>query len=145
MRSWHPSQKRAVDVKSNKRFGVSRVRGVTGAAKELLMSKLPQTYLGFKKAHSKVWRAYDRLGAAAAQEGPLDQKTRELVKLGMAAASKSESAVRSHTHRALEAGVSGAEIEHALILGVTTLGFPAMMAALAWARDAIAAHQAQAM
>ena len=104
------------------------------------VSKLPQTYQQFQKAHAKVWRAYDKLGAAAAEEGPLDQKTRELIKLGMAAAVKSESAVQSHAHRALEAGVTAAEIEHALILGVTTLGFPSMMAALTWAHEAIESH-----
>jgi AhpD family alkylhydroperoxidase len=71
----------------------------------------------------------------------LPPKTRELIKLGMAAAAKSESAVQSHTHRALEAGATPAEIEHAVVLGVTTLGFPAMMAALAWAQSAIEAHE----
>lgn len=104
------------------------------------MTSLPRSYQQFKKSHGKVWRAYDRLGASAAEEGPLDQKTRELIKLGMAAASRSESAVHSHTHRALEAGASAEEIEHALILGVTTLGFPTMMAALTWAQAAIEAH-----
>lgn len=104
------------------------------------MPKLPKSYEQFKKDHAKVWRAFDRLGAAAAEEGPLNPQTRELIKLGMAAATKSESAVHSHVHRALEAGASEAEIEHALVLGVTTLGFPAMMAALTWGRAAIAAH-----
>ena len=104
------------------------------------MSTLPKPYQQFKKTHTKVWRAYDKLGAAAAEAGPLDQKTRELIKLGMAAATKSESAVHSHTHRALEAGASVEEIEHALVLGVTTLGFPAMMAALSWANEAIENH-----
>jgi AhpD family alkylhydroperoxidase len=106
------------------------------------MGKLPQPYHQFKKEHARVWRAYDKLGAAAAEEGPLDLKTRELIRLGMAAATKSESAVHSHTHRALEAGVTVAEVEHAIVLGVTTLGFPAMMTALTWAKAAIAARQA---
>lgn len=105
------------------------------------MRQLPQPYERFKQDHPNVWRAYDALGAAAAGEGPLDPKTRELIKLGMAAAMHSESAVQSHTHRALEAGATPAEIEHALLLGVTTLGFPTMMAALTWAQAAIAAHR----
>jgi AhpD family alkylhydroperoxidase len=104
------------------------------------MSKLPKFYQQFKKSHAKVWKAYDKLGAAAADEGPLDSKTRELIKLGMAAAAKSESAVQSHTHRALEAGATPEEIEHAVVLGVTTLGFPAMMTALAWVQSALNAH-----
>jgi AhpD family alkylhydroperoxidase len=77
------------------------------------MAALPGPYSDFKKRHAKVWKALDRLGAAAAETGPLDAKTRELVKLGMAAASRSESAVHSHVHRALEAGASVEEIEHA--------------------------------
>jgi AhpD family alkylhydroperoxidase len=59
----------------------------------------------------------------------------------LAAANQSESAVRSHTHRALEAGATAEEIHHALLLGITTIGFPAMMAALSWAQAAVEAHQ----
>jgi AhpD family alkylhydroperoxidase len=101
------------------------------------MSELPSNYQNFTQEHPEVLRAYEALGMAAAREGPLDEKTRELVKLGMAAASGSVSAVQSHTHRALEAGVQPEEIEHAIILGITTLGFPTMMAALSWAKAAL--------
>jgi AhpD family alkylhydroperoxidase len=76
----------------------------------------------------------------AAASGPLDARTRERVKLGMAAASRSESAVHSHVHRAIEAGASRAEVEHALLLGVTTIGFPRAMAALTWADAALEAR-----
>jgi AhpD family alkylhydroperoxidase len=107
------------------------------------MAKLPKFYLRFKKDHGRVWQAYEKLGTAAAEDGPLDAKTRELIKLGMTAASRSESALHSHIHRALEAGATPDEIRHALILGVTTLGFPAMMTALAWAEAAIANHNAE--
>ncbi|HZD58342.1 MAG TPA: carboxymuconolactone decarboxylase family protein [Anaerolineales bacterium] len=105
------------------------------------MSELPVSYRKFRDQHVKVWQVFDQLGAAAAEEGPLDKKVRELVKLGMAAANGSESGVHSHTHRALEAGAQPEEIEHAIILGITTIGFPSMMAALTWAKDAIAASK----
>ena len=107
------------------------------------MPKLPKFYLQFQKSHSKVWKAYEKLGATAAEEGPLDAKTRELIKLGMAAALRAESSVQSHTHRALEAGAKPEEIEHAIVLGVTTLGFSAMMTALSWAQAAMAAHETE--
>jgi 4-carboxymuconolactone decarboxylase len=107
------------------------------------MNDLPRSYEQFRKDHSEVWRAYETLGETAATGGPLDLKTRELIKLGMAAANGSISAVQSHVHRALQAGGSPDEIEHALLLGITTLGFPAMMAALTWAKEAIEAHQAK--
>ncbi len=51
-------------------------------------------------------------------------------------------AVHSHAHRALEAGASAGEVEHTVLLAVTTLGFPAMMTALAWGQAAIAGHEA---
>jgi 4-carboxymuconolactone decarboxylase len=105
------------------------------------MANLPKPYQQFREEHLDLYQAYEKLGAVAANAGPLDAKTRELIKLGMAAANKSMSSVQSHTFRALELGVSPAEIEHALMLGITTLGFPTMMAALTWAKQGIAEHK----
>jgi AhpD family alkylhydroperoxidase len=104
------------------------------------MSPLPLPYVRFGERHPALWRAYERLGAEAAASGPLEPRTRALVKLAMAAAAHSESAVESHVHRALELGVSPEELLHALRLGVTTIGFPRTMAALTWAEAAIAHH-----
>ncbi len=87
--------------------------------------------------------ANDALGkwvATAADSGPLDAKTRELIKLGMAAAQRSESAVKSHAHRALAEGASAEEVTHAVLLGITTIGFPAMMTALSWVQEALDSH-----
>jgi 4-carboxymuconolactone decarboxylase len=105
------------------------------------MSNLPTPYREFTEQHQRVWEAYAQLGEAASEAGPLDLKTRELIKLGMSAAQRAETAVHSHTHRALEAGATPGEIEHAIVIGVTTRGLPARMSALTWARAAIAAHQ----
>lgn len=104
------------------------------------MSQLPKPYQQFRQDHRDVYEAYEKLGEITASSGPLDIKTRELIKLGMAAANQSESAVQSHTHRALDAGVSAAEIEHAIMLGINTLGFSTMMTALTWAKQAILNH-----
>ncbi len=104
------------------------------------MKQLPKTYQEFRDLHPKVYAAYESLGAAAAEAGPLDAKVRELIKLGMAAANGSESGVQSHTYRALESGATEDEIEHALLLGINTLGFSRMMAALSWARGALASR-----
>jgi len=101
------------------------------------MTTLPKGYRKFQEKHPQVYAAYEALGKTAAESGPLDEKTRELVKLGMAAARGSESAVKSHAHRAIEAGATPDEIEHALTLGINTLGFPAMMTALSWAWEAM--------
>lgn len=104
------------------------------------MNQLPKPYQLFRREHPRIYAAYEALGAAAADAGPLDAKTRELVRLGMAAANRSESAVESHTHRALDAGATPDEIEHALALGINTIGFSTMMAALSWAKQAISTH-----
>jgi len=98
-------------------------------------TKLPKPYTRFTKTYKMVWQAYDELGAAAHGVGPLPAKTRELVKLGMAIGARMEGAVHAHTRRALEAGAMAAEIRHAAILAITTLGFPVTMAALTWVED----------
>jgi alkylhydroperoxidase/carboxymuconolactone decarboxylase family protein YurZ len=99
------------------------------------MAKLPTPYTRFSKMYKMVWQAYDDLGAAAHGVGPLPSKSRELVKLGMAMGARLEGAVHAHTRRALEAGATPAEIRHAAILAITTLGFPVAMATLTWVED----------
>jgi 4-carboxymuconolactone decarboxylase len=105
------------------------------------MAKLPQLYENFQQEYTSVWQAYQNLGAAAAQTGPLEIKMRELIKLGMSAATGQESAVHSHTHRALENGATWQEVEHAIVIGIATIGFPRTMAALAWAKAAIEQYE----
>lgn len=96
------------------------------------MSKLPGRFLKFKDSYPKVFQAYESLGIAAAEAGPLNKKEIALVKLAIAAGAKMEGAVHSHTRRALDAGASAEEIRHVVLLAVTTLGFPSMMAILSW-------------
>jgi alkylhydroperoxidase/carboxymuconolactone decarboxylase family protein YurZ len=48
--------------------------------------------------------------------------------------------VRSHVRKALDEGMSRAELEHAVLLGVTTIGLPASVAALGWAREVFEAR-----
>jgi 4-carboxymuconolactone decarboxylase len=105
------------------------------------MEQLPKPYQQFRTNYPQVYKAYEQLGEAAANAGPLDAKTRELIRLGMSAANKSESAVQSHTHRALDAGATSEEIEHTLLLGINTLGFSTIMAAITWAKAAVAARK----
>jgi 4-carboxymuconolactone decarboxylase len=107
------------------------------------MSKLPRTYRRFGVQYPDLKTAYESLGEASSQAGSLQEKVRELVKLGMAAARQSESAVKSHTHRALEVGATVDEIQHTVLLGITTIGFPATMAAFSWAQNAIEDHSEQ--
>jgi alkylhydroperoxidase/carboxymuconolactone decarboxylase family protein YurZ len=99
--------------------------------------KLPGRYLQFQEAHPQIFQAYEQLGKAATVAGPLNQKEIALVKLALAAGARLEGAVHSHCRRALEAGLTKEEIRHAVLLSVTTMGFPSMMATLSWVDDII--------
>lgn len=99
------------------------------------MAQLPKAYENFKKTYPEVWQAYDRLGASVHDSGPLDKKSRELLKLSMAIGARLEGAVHSHTRRALEAGATAEEVYHLVLLGLTTLGFPHAIAAMTWVED----------
>ncbi|CAN5637447.1 carboxymuconolactone decarboxylase family protein [soil metagenome] len=96
------------------------------------MSKLPTRFVKFQQTYPNVFNAYETLGQAASEAGPLDKKQIALVKLGIAAGARLEGAVHSHCRRALEAGATADEIRHVILLAVTTLGFPSMMAGLSW-------------
>ena len=101
--------------------------------------KLPSAYRRFGTEHPRLAEAYERLSDASLSEGPLDRKSAELVKVGIAVGARLEGAVHSHVRRALEAGASADEIRHAVRLALTTIGFPTMMAALGWVNDVLAA------
>ncbi|MBB3140437.1 carboxymuconolactone decarboxylase family protein [Halomonas organivorans] len=87
------------------------------------------------EGHPEVWRAFAALGKACAEAGPLDARTRRLVKLALAVGAGSEGAVHSHVRRALAEGESPAALEQVALLGVPTLGLPASVAALTWIGD----------
>ena len=108
------------------------------------MGKLPAAYERFQRTHRRAWEAYDHLGAAVHQEGPLDPRIRELVKLGMAIGGRLEGAVHSHARRALEAGASAAEIAHVVSLAITTVGFPTAVAAFTWVEETLKRGRASA-
>jgi AhpD family alkylhydroperoxidase len=101
--------------------------------------KLPSAYRRFAGEQPRIVTAYEELSAATLGEGPLDRRTAELVKIGIAVGARLEGAVHSHVRRALEAGASADEIRHAVRLALTTIGFPTMMAALGWVNDVLSA------
>ena len=100
--------------------------------------KLPGRYVQFQKRFPKIAETFEQLGAATAEAGPLQDKTRALVKLGIAVGGEMEGAVHSHTRRALEAGCSPEEIRHVVLLALTTIGFPSTMKTMSWVEDVLA-------
>ena len=101
------------------------------------MSQLPFSYERFKKEFLKVEKEYEKLSRKCHDAGPLNEKERRLTKLGIAIGSGSEGAVKSHTRKALAIGISPEEIRHAVLLGLTTIGFPKMIAALNWVHEVL--------
>src|SRR5512135_1798980 len=99
------------------------------------MPELPGHYVDLRKRFKGFMKAVDNLGKAASVSGPLDEKTSQLVQLAAAAAVRSEGAVHSHTRRALKAGAKVEDLYHTIILLASTIGFPAVSAALSWVDD----------
>lgn len=98
----------------------------------------PKVYERIRHRHGKFIDALETLGKTAREEGPLDNRTAHLVQLAAAAAIRSEGSVHSHARRALEAGASEEEIYHAVIVLTSTIGFPAVAAAISWINDVTA-------
>lgn len=102
--------------------------------------ELPRWPSQVRKSYPHVWKAFRQLGQKCHEAGPLDERTRRLVKVGIAAAAQSEGAVHSAVRHARAAGIPPNAIRHAILLSMTTIGFPRAMAALSWAEDVIAAN-----
>lgn len=102
------------------------------------MGYLPDVYKDFVKQYPDINKAYDSLANGCHKAGPLDKKARRLIKLGISIGLNSEGAVKSHTRRALEDGVTLDELRHAVLLAFTTAGFPYMIAAYRWVEEVIA-------
>jgi alkylhydroperoxidase/carboxymuconolactone decarboxylase family protein YurZ len=112
--------------------------GICAKGGEGVTDYLPEIYQHFERRYPTVKEAFDALGAAEHEAGPLDDKERRLIKLGIAVGAESEGGVRSHVRKLLGVGASEEEILHAIVLALTTIGFPATNAALSWAEEVLA-------
>lgn len=96
---------------------------------------IPKHYLNFKEKFPDIADAYENLGDAVHKSGPLDDKTRALIKLAVSAGAGLEGAVHAQVRKSLELGITAEEIRHTILLSFPTIGFPSMMAALSWVND----------
>ncbi len=103
-------------------------------------TKIPGHYKSVMKRYPGVSTALEGLGTAVREAGPLDTKTGHLVQLAAAAGIRSEGSVHSHVRRAREAGATADEIRHAVLLLTSTIGYPAVAAALSWVEDVLGDH-----
>ncbi|WP_182354160.1 carboxymuconolactone decarboxylase family protein [Flaviflexus huanghaiensis] len=98
---------------------------------------LPDVYVAFRERFPEVADSQDALAASIDDSGPLDEKTTRLIKLGIALGAQADGAVRSNVRKALQAGASEKEVEQAILLGLTTRGFPATVAAWQWMTEVL--------
>jgi alkylhydroperoxidase/carboxymuconolactone decarboxylase family protein YurZ len=99
------------------------------------MPKPPARVDAFGEKYATVRDAFARLAEQCHEAGPLDERTRRLVKLALAVGAGLEGGVHSAVRHAREGGVTAEELEHVAVLGITTLGWPASFRALTWIRD----------
>ncbi len=98
----------------------------------------PKWITEFEEKHPAVWQSFRKLGEACHETGPLDERTRRLVKLALAVGFRHEGAVHSAVRNAVKSGITREEIEHVVILAITTMGWPNAYAAMTWVDDAFA-------
>ena len=96
---------------------------------------LPSGAARLAEKHPPIWTAYQQLGAACAEAGPLDARTLRLVKLAIAIGQESEGAVHSHSRRALGESLSADELLHVALLAIPSMGLAKAAAAMSWIGD----------
>jgi alkylhydroperoxidase/carboxymuconolactone decarboxylase family protein YurZ len=97
--------------------------------------ELPSSARQVAAAYPGVWRAFDKLGAAVADSGPLSAREQRLVKLALAIGAGSEGATHSHVRRGLREKLTPADLHHVAMLAITTIGWPAAVKGMTWIED----------
>lgn len=93
--------------------------------------KAPKAYEAFVKRYPKLRHAWEAIHEAE-NEGPLEERTARLVKLGIAIGAMREGAVRSSVRKALALGITEKEIDQVIALAAGTLGLPSTVAVYTW-------------
>jgi AhpD family alkylhydroperoxidase len=94
------------------------------------MKEMHEAYKMFKKEFPYIDDAHEALGKEIHEKaGPLPEKCRWLIKVAVSGATGHSLALETHIAKAREAGVTDAEIKHALLLIIQTTGFPTFMEA----------------
>ena len=96
---------------------------------------LPKPYRKFIESNPEIADAYNQLGDVTHKAGPLDDKTRSLIKCALSGGARMQGAFHAHVRKAIKAGASKEELRHIAFLCLPTLGFPHMMTLLTWIDD----------
>lgn len=100
-----------------------------------MAKQLPKAVNEFRKRHPDVWKAFNELADRCHEGGPLDEKSRRLVKLALAIGAGLEGATHSAVRSARQSGIKPEEMDHVALLAITTLGLPAATRAMRWIGD----------
>ena len=94
------------------------------------MEDFHEIFTKFKKEFPDIHAHHEALGKEIHEKsGPLDAKSRWLIKIAISAACNHKRALATHIKKAKAAGVVDEEIKHALLLIIPTAGFPTFMKA----------------
>jgi alkylhydroperoxidase/carboxymuconolactone decarboxylase family protein YurZ len=95
----------------------------------------PKKFLEFTNKYPAIAKSYSDLGEAVHHAGPLDEKTRALVKCAISGATRLEGGFHAHVRKAQRLGILKEEIQHVVLLSLPTVGFPHMMMLMSWVDD----------
>lgn len=98
---------------------------------------LPEIYQRFERQYPQVLDAFKELTEREHAAGPLSERDRRLVKLGMAIGMASRGGVKSAVRHAVQSGISPDDVRHAVVLSISTIGFPAAVASFRWVEEAL--------
>lgn len=104
---------------------------------------IPKRYLQMHEQYPELMQAYEALGEATRNAGPLSPREIALVKLAISLGAGLEGAAHSHARKAIEAGCSSDDLRHVALLTTPTIGFPTMMRAKSWIDEVIQKHESK--
>jgi alkylhydroperoxidase/carboxymuconolactone decarboxylase family protein YurZ len=97
-----------------------------------MKEELPKHFKRFVEKYPAIWEAHQKMTEACANAGPLDRKTRELIKTAIAATANLETAAERHAIMAVQEGATEEEVHQSILQMTTIVGFPRASAALKW-------------
>lgn len=96
------------------------------------MKDIHDIFTQLKKEFPEIYAGHEALGKEIHENsGPLNEKSRWLIKIAVSAACNHKRALETHIRKAKAAGVTDEEVTHALLLVIQTAGFPTFMKAYA--------------
>ena len=81
----------------------------------------------YAKEVPETMKGFGTMGAAAKKSGALDEKTKEIMALGIAIATRCDSCIGFHVRAAIKAGASREEVAETISVAVMMGGGPAFM------------------